>query len=129
MNSRSMFRCVVSGRASALFAKVKRMKCLPTRAPGGIRRGAGALLRQGRAARDLGAAPGQLCALVERYHIPLAKMVFDTDIYLKMQSGGYLGGRLLFCGFSGDPTKPTRATTARLLRGRVPSPDPAATSR
>src|ERR1700739_2137004 len=30
-------------------------------------------------------------ALIERYHEPLAKMVFDTDIYLKLQSGGYLG--------------------------------------
>ena len=30
-------------------------------------------------------------ALVNRYHEPLAKMVFDTDIYLRLQSGGYLG--------------------------------------
>jgi len=27
-------------------------------------------------------------SLVARYHDPLAKMVFDTDIYLRLQSGG-----------------------------------------
>jgi tetratricopeptide (TPR) repeat protein len=43
-------------------------------------------------------------ALVERYHIPLAKLVFDTDIYLKMQSGGYLGRTFtIYLDFLGDP--------------------------
>jgi tetratricopeptide (TPR) repeat protein len=30
-------------------------------------------------------------ALTERYHEPLAKMLFDTEIYLKLPSAGYLG--------------------------------------
>lgn len=30
-------------------------------------------------------------ALPERYHEPLAKMLFDTEIYLKLPSSGYLG--------------------------------------
>jgi hypothetical protein len=43
-------------------------------------------------------------ALVERYHVPLAKMVFDTDIYLKLQSGGYLGHTFtILLDFLGDP--------------------------
>lgn len=29
--------------------------------------------------------------LIERYHEPLAKMMFNTDIYLKLPSAGYLG--------------------------------------
>ena len=29
--------------------------------------------------------------LMEIYHVPLAKMTFDTEIYLKMPSAGYLG--------------------------------------
>jgi hypothetical protein len=45
-------------------------------------------------------------ALVERYHVPLAKMVFDTEIYLKMQSGGYLGRTFtIYLGFMGDPNE------------------------
>jgi hypothetical protein len=45
-------------------------------------------------------------ALVERYHVPLAKMVFDTDIYLKMQSGGYLGRTFtIYLDFLGDPNQ------------------------
>lgn len=45
-------------------------------------------------------------ALVERYHIPLAKMVFDTDIYLKLQSGGYLGKTFtIYLDFMGDPSE------------------------
>jgi hypothetical protein len=45
-------------------------------------------------------------ALVERYHIPLAKMVFDTDIYLKLQSGGYLGRNFtIYLDFMGDPSQ------------------------
>jgi tetratricopeptide (TPR) repeat protein len=30
-------------------------------------------------------------ALTERYHEPLSKMLFDTEIYLKLPSAGYLG--------------------------------------
>ncbi|MBZ5598297.1 MAG: tetratricopeptide repeat protein [Acidobacteriia bacterium] len=30
-------------------------------------------------------------ALTERYHEPLSKMLFDTEIYLKLPSSGYLG--------------------------------------
>src|ERR1700728_5492914 len=45
-------------------------------------------------------------ALVERYHIPLAKMVFDTDIYLTLQSGGYLGRNFtIYLDFMGDPSQ------------------------
>ncbi len=29
--------------------------------------------------------------LTERYHAPLAKMLFDTEVYLKLPSAGYLG--------------------------------------
>ncbi|MBV9574621.1 MAG: hypothetical protein JOY93_11255, partial [Acidobacteriales bacterium] len=29
--------------------------------------------------------------LIDRYHEPLAKMLFDTEIYLKFESSGYLG--------------------------------------
>jgi tetratricopeptide (TPR) repeat protein len=43
-------------------------------------------------------------ALVERYHKPLAQMVFDTDIYLKLQTGGYLGRTFtVYLDFLGDP--------------------------
>ena len=45
-------------------------------------------------------------ALVERYHVPMAKMVFDNDIYLRMQSGGYLGKTFtIYLDFLGDPTQ------------------------
>ena len=45
-------------------------------------------------------------ALTLRYHVPLAKMVFDTDIYLKMQSGGYLGRTFtIYLDFLGDPNQ------------------------
>lgn len=45
-------------------------------------------------------------ALMERYHVPLAKMVFDTDIYLKLQSGGYLGRTFtVYLDFMGDPNE------------------------
>lgn len=45
-------------------------------------------------------------ALMERYHVPLAKMVFDTDIYLRMQSGGYLGRTFtIYLDFLGDPNE------------------------
>jgi tetratricopeptide (TPR) repeat protein len=45
-------------------------------------------------------------ALVERYHVPLQKMVFDTDIYLRLQSGGFLGRTFtVYLDFMGDPTQ------------------------
>ena len=45
-------------------------------------------------------------ALVARYHMPLAKMVFDTDIYLKLQSGGFLGRTFtIYLDFMGDPNE------------------------
>ncbi len=45
-------------------------------------------------------------ALVARYHVPMAKMVFDTDIYLKLQSGGYLGRTFtIYLDFLGDPNE------------------------
>ncbi len=34
---------------------------------------------------------GRYTELMEIYHVPLAKMTFDTEIYLKMPSAGYLG--------------------------------------
>jgi len=33
----------------------------------------------------------QIAALTDRYHEPLSKMLFDTEIYLKLPSAGYLG--------------------------------------
>ena len=65
-------------------------------------------------------------ALVDRYHVPLAKMVFDTDIYLRLQSGGYLGRRFaILLDFMGDP----REANARNYGSDYyvvlfPSPDP-----
>ncbi len=45
-------------------------------------------------------------ALASRYHEPLAKMVFDTEIYLKLQSGGYLGRAFtIYMDFMGDPSQ------------------------
>jgi tetratricopeptide (TPR) repeat protein len=45
-------------------------------------------------------------AVARRYHEPLAKMVFDTEIYLKLQSGGYLGRDFtVFLDFMGDPSQ------------------------
>jgi hypothetical protein len=45
-------------------------------------------------------------SLVERYHKPLAQMVFDTDIYLKLQTGGYLGRTFtVYLDFMGDPNQ------------------------
>jgi Domain of unknown function (DUF4932) len=67
-------------------------------------------------------------ALVERYHEPLAKMVFDTDIYLKMQSGGYLGRTFtVYLDFLGDPNQANaRNYGADYYVVVFPSPDPAA---
>lgn len=65
-------------------------------------------------------------AMVARYHEPLAKMVFDTDIYLKLQSGGYLGRTFtIFLDFMGD----TNEANARNYGSDYyvivfPSPDP-----
>jgi tetratricopeptide (TPR) repeat protein len=65
-------------------------------------------------------------ALVNRYHEPLAKMVFDTDIYLRLQSGGYLGKTFtVYLDFLGDPSE----TNARNYGNDYyvvvfPSPDP-----
>lgn len=45
-------------------------------------------------------------ALTDRYNKPLAKMIFDTDIYLKLQSGGYLGRTFtIFLDYMGDPNQ------------------------
>jgi tetratricopeptide (TPR) repeat protein len=67
-------------------------------------------------------------ALASRYHDPLAKMVFDTEIYLKLQSGGYLGRTFtVYMDFMGDPSQ----TNARNYGSDYdvvvfPSPDPSA---
>lgn len=65
-------------------------------------------------------------ALVERYHVPLAKMVFDTDIYLKMQSGGYLGRTFtVYLDFLGDPNQANARNYGTDYYVVVfPSPDP-----
>lgn len=67
-------------------------------------------------------------ALVERYHVPLAKMVFDTDIYLKLQSGGYLGRTFtIFLDFMGDPNEANARNYGTDYYVVVfPSPDPSA---
>jgi hypothetical protein len=65
-------------------------------------------------------------AMVTRYHEPLSKMVFDTDIYLKLQSGGYLGRTFtIYLDFMGD----TNEANARNYGSDYyvivfPSPDP-----
>jgi tetratricopeptide (TPR) repeat protein len=66
-------------------------------------------------------------ALVERYHVPLAKMVFDTDIYLKLQSGGYLGRTFtIYLDFLGDPNQANARNYGTDYYVVVfPSPDPA----
>jgi hypothetical protein len=65
-------------------------------------------------------------ALVERYHDPLAKMVFDNDIYLKIQSGGYLGRTFtIFLDYLGDPNQANARNYGRDYYVVVfPSPDP-----
>ncbi len=67
-------------------------------------------------------------ALMERYHEPLSKMVFDTDIYLKMQSGGYLGRSFtVFLDFMGDPNEANARNYGTDYYVVVfPSPDPKA---
>jgi hypothetical protein len=45
-------------------------------------------------------------ASVRRYHEPLAKMVFDTEIYLKQPSSQYLGRRFtIYLDFMGSPNE------------------------
>ena len=65
-------------------------------------------------------------ALIERYHEPLAKMVFDTDIYLKLQSGGYLGRSFtIYLDFMGDPSEANaRNYGVDYYVVLFPSPDP-----
>jgi tetratricopeptide (TPR) repeat protein len=68
-------------------------------------------------------------ALVDRYHVPLAKMVFDTDIYLKLQSGGYLGRTFtILLDFLGDSSEVNARNYGTDYYVVVfPSPDPAST--
>ena len=68
-------------------------------------------------------------ALVERYHVPLAKMVFDTDIYLKLQSGGFLGRSFtVYLDFMGDPNEANARNYGADYDVVVfPSPDPNST--
>jgi len=68
-------------------------------------------------------------ALMERYHQPLTKMVFDTDIYLKMQSGGYLGRTFtVYLDFMGDPNEANARNYGTDYDVVVfPSPDPSST--
>src|SRR5438552_743063 len=48
----------------------------------------------------------QYAALAERYHQPLAGMVFDNEIYLKLASAGYLGRTFtVYMDFLGDPNE------------------------
>jgi tetratricopeptide (TPR) repeat protein len=65
-------------------------------------------------------------ALMERYHLPLSKMVFDTDIYLKLQSGGYLGRSFtIYLDFMGDPSEANaRNYGSDYYVVLFPSPDP-----
>ena len=68
-------------------------------------------------------------ALVERYHLPLQKMVFDTDIYLRLQSGGYLGRTFtVLLDFMGDPNEANARNYGTDYYVVVfPSPDASAT--
>ena len=65
-------------------------------------------------------------AMINRYHEPLAKMVFDTDIYLKLQSGGYLGRTFtIYLDFMGDPSQANARNYGSDYYVVVfPSPDP-----
>jgi len=67
-------------------------------------------------------------AMVARYHAPLQKMVFDTDIYLKLQSGGYLGRTFtIILDFMGDPSEANARNYGSDYYVVVfPSPDPSA---
>jgi tetratricopeptide (TPR) repeat protein len=49
---------------------------------------------------------GDYTAAMNRYHELLAKMVFDTEIYLKLQSSQYLGRRFtIYLDFMGSPNE------------------------
>jgi tetratricopeptide (TPR) repeat protein len=67
-------------------------------------------------------------ALMERYHVPLSKMIFDTDIYLKMQTGGYLGRTFtVYLDVMGDPNQANARNYGTDYYVVVfPSPDPSA---
>ena len=60
-------------------------------------------------------------AAMRRYHEPLAKMVFDTEIYLKQPSSQYLGRTFtIYLDFMGSPNETdARNYGAALLRGGV----------
>jgi tetratricopeptide (TPR) repeat protein len=48
----------------------------------------------------------EYAAAINRYHAPLAKMVFDTEIYLKRPSSEYLGRRFtIYLDFMGSPNE------------------------
>jgi len=69
-------------------------------------------------------------AMVERYHQPLAKMVFDTDIYLKLASAGFLGRTFtVYLDFLGDPNEVNARNYGLDYYVVVfPSPDPSSGS-
>ena len=71
---------------------------------------------------------GNYAALVERYHQPLAKMVFDTEVYLRLASAGYLGRTFtIYLDFLGDPNEVNARNYGLDYYVAVfPSPDPAA---
>ena len=54
---------------------------------------------------------GQYQELIERYHEPLAKMMFNTDIYLKLPTAGYLGRQFVVLL---DPMGAPGETNARI---------------
>jgi hypothetical protein len=68
-------------------------------------------------------------ALLARYQEPLRKMVFDTDIYLKLQSGGFLGRTFtVYLDFLGDPNEANARNYGTDYDVVVfPSPDPSST--
>jgi hypothetical protein len=72
----------------------------------------------------------QYAALANRYHEPLAKMVFDTEIYLKLASAGYLGRAFtIYLDFMGDPDQANARIYGPDYYAVVfPSPDAAAGS-
>jgi hypothetical protein len=61
-----------------------------------------------------------------RYHAPLAKMVFDSEIYLKLASSGYLGRTFtIYLDFLGDPNQVNARNYGSDYYVVVfPSPDP-----
>lgn len=65
-------------------------------------------------------------ALTERYHGALAKMVFDSEIYLKLASAGYLGRTFtIYLDFLGDPNEVNARNYGSDYYVIVfPSPDP-----